>query len=58
MTSGYLSIPVRTLREACREIAAAHPERLRRKCGRCGLRRLCVRLERNMRRKARRRERS
>lgn len=54
MTSGYLSMPVRTLRQACRDIATAHPERMRPRCSRCDLRRVCLRLERSTRSKARR----
>ncbi len=47
--SPYLSRKVRTPREACREIAKAHPERPRRNCQECGRRKLCEKIEQSMR---------
>jgi hypothetical protein len=38
----YLSKPLRTLREACRDITAAHPELSSRDCDGCGHRQLCA----------------
>lgn len=40
--SQYLAAPLRTLREACRDITAAHPELTARVCYTCPNRDLCA----------------
>ena len=40
--SAYLSKPLRTLPQACREIAAAHPELPRKDCRSCANAKLCT----------------
>ena len=40
--STYLYRPLLTIREACREIAVAHPELVPKGCATCGNRGLCI----------------
>ena len=42
MASGYLTKHLRTLREACRDIAAAHPELAAPTCDLCAHGQLCA----------------
>jgi len=42
MASEYLLRPLRILREACRNMAAAHPELTVRDCDTCGHSKLCA----------------
>jgi hypothetical protein len=42
VASGYLLKHLRTLREACRDIAAAHPELAALTCDACAHRQLCA----------------
>ena len=46
MASQYLLRPIRTLKQACRDFAVAHPQARKEDCPTCGNRFLCARTER------------